>query len=422
MRRAASAVTLFAAAFGLAACVGKTNPATDITSKTARLHAQGYTDDGPATWWWEYDTVKSELGTATDTEICGNPPEADKRCGPAEGGSEANPVHLGQPVSGLTPDTTYYFRACGQDEGEGPTCGNVLSFKTLTEYFVFDRKWGSEGSGNGQFQNPRGIATWRTMVGDFPVTYVYVADTGNNRVQRFGSTGNFINTWGGPGSGNSQFSSPVDVETDASGNVYVVDQHNDRIQKFTSTGSYTLKWGSEGTGNSQFNSPAGVAISGSSVYVTDAENHRVQKFSHTGIFALKWGSEGSGNGQFKFPAGVATDAAGNVYVVDNANHRVQKFTSSGAFVTKWGSQGSGDGQFFAPIGIATDAAGYVYVADYGNHRIQKFTSSGAFVTKWGSQGSGDGRFFQPGGVATSVAGPVYVSDTLNDRIQRFLKE
>ena len=69
-------------------------------------------------------------------------------------------MQLSVRVTGLQPATTYYFRACGQDEGEGPACGGVKNFTTLAgTSYVFDGKWGTEGAGNGQFEAPSGIDT-----------------------------------------------------------------------------------------------------------------------------------------------------------------------------------------------------------------------------------------------------------------------
>jgi len=62
--------------------------------------------------------------------------------------------------------------------------------------------------------------------------WLYVADSSNNRIQKFDATGTFIAAWGVSGTGNGQFAGPTAVATDVSGNVYVTDQGNDRIQKF----------------------------------------------------------------------------------------------------------------------------------------------------------------------------------------------
>jgi tripartite motif-containing protein 71 len=92
--------------------------------------------------------------------------------------------------------------------------------------------------------------------------------------------GAFLTTWGSSGSGNGQFSLPEGVATDGSGHVYVADTNNDRIQKFDASGTFLTTWGSVGSGNGQFDSPIGVATDGSgNVYVADTFNHRIQKFA-----------------------------------------------------------------------------------------------------------------------------------------------
>ena len=47
------------------------------------------------------------------------------------------------------------------------------------------------------------------------------------------------------------------IAADGSGNVYVADTANNRVQKFTSTGTFVTKWGSFGTGDGQFDAPYG---------------------------------------------------------------------------------------------------------------------------------------------------------------------
>jgi sugar lactone lactonase YvrE len=256
---------------------------------------------------------------------------------------------------------------------------------------AFIRSWGGNGSGTGQFLfNLEGIAV--DAAGNVYVTEVSGPNgQGADRIQKFSSSGAFLTKWGSRGSGNGQFSVPSGIATDPAGDVYVADSGNARIQKFDFDGSFISKWGSGGSGNGQFNLPNGIATDAvGNVYVVDSyglapasRNNRIQKFSSDGAFITKWGGTGSGNGQFYAPSDVATDPAGNVYVVDSGNNRIQKFSSDGGFITKWGGKGSGNGRFNFPGGIATDSAGNVYVADTGNNRIQKFTSDGRFITKWG---------------------------------------
>ena len=310
-------------------------------------------------------------------------------------------------LTGLSANTTYYFSAWAI--APFPNGSSEMSFTTLTEAVPpppFAFKWGSEGSGDGQFEYPFGVAVdaWGNA---------YVADWGNYRIQKFTGSGQFITKWGSRGTGDGQFDTPYGIAIDGSGNVYVADFGNYRIQKFTSSGQFITKWGSFGSGDGQFNAMGGIAIDAwGNVYVADS-SPRIQKFTSSGQFIAKWGAFGPGDGEFIAPEGVAVDSAGNVYVVDGGASRVQKFTGSGVFITKWGSYGLGDGQFGNPAGIATNGSGNVYVTDWSYNRVLEFTSSGSYVTKWGSYGSGAGQFISPRGVAVGPSGSVYVADTGN---------
>jgi DNA-binding beta-propeller fold protein YncE len=57
----------------------------------------------------------------------------------------------------------------------------------------------------------------------------------------------YLTQWGTSGSGNGQFNGPAGMALDASGNVYVADLGNNRIQKFTGAGVYLTKWGTLGS-------------------------------------------------------------------------------------------------------------------------------------------------------------------------------
>ncbi|MBV6341335.1 6-bladed beta-propeller [Candidatus Magnetobacterium casense] len=303
------------------------------------------------------------------------------------------------------------------------TSGNVYVADTknyrihkFTSDDKFIAKWGSKGSGDGQFDRPYGITLDNSG-------NVYVADTYNNRIQKFTSDGKFITKWGSFGSGDGQFAYLQGITVDGNSNVYVVDQGNDRIQKFTSDGNFIAKWGSNGSGDGQFAYLQGIAVDGSgNVYVVDQGNGRIQKFTSDGKFITKWGSNGSYDGQFVYLHGIAVDGSGNVYVSDSSNSRINKFTSDGKFITKWGSFGSYDGQFIQPIGIAVDDSGNVYVSDSSNSRINKFTSDGKFIAKLNNWGSGDGQFSRSEGIAVDGSGNVYVVDLGNGRIQKFTSD
>ncbi|MFC2163602.1 6-bladed beta-propeller [Acidobacteriota bacterium] len=289
----------------------------------------------------------------------------------------------------------------------------VLSVSGFGQEYEFVLKWGSMGTGDGQFHYPFDIAVSSE-------NFVYVTDEWNNRVQMFNSNGNYLLEWGSKGWEDGEFYSPTGIDVDSSDNVYVLDYANNRVQKFGKFGNFITKWGSYGSGDGQFDEPIVLAIDpDDNVYVLDQLNNRIQKFDSDGNFITKWGSAGSGDGQFAYPWGMAIDSDYNVYVADTYNERIQKFDSNGTFITKWGSLGSGDGEFIDPIGIAVDIESNIYVVDEGNSRIQKFDSGGNFITKWGSAGPGDGQFNRSRGITVDDEGNVYVVDTYNHRVQKF---
>jgi sugar lactone lactonase YvrE len=294
------------------------------------------------------------------------------------------------------------------------TAGQTTQVNVVLSPFIYNfiTTWGSHGSANAQFETPIGI--WTQSTGE-----TWVADSGNNRVQKFSSDGSFLTKWGSPGSGNGKLNSPQGIAI-SSGNVFVTDTENNRVQKFTVNGGYISKWGDPGTGNGQFMTPIGIAADGAGkLFVVDYGNCRVQVFHEDGSFVQAWGGYGSGDGQFNFPWGVAVDKDGYVYVADTGNNRIQKFRSDGTFVLKYGSPGAGDGQMNNPRGVGVDRYGYVFVADSDNNRIQKYTPGGLFMIRWGQQGTATGSFYDPKGVGCDDSDNLYVLDTVNNRIQKF---
>ena len=58
------------------------------------------------------------------------------------------------------------------------------------------------------------------------------SDSYNIRIQKLDNVGTFLTKWGTYGSGDGQFINPTGVAVDGSGNVFVGDTGNHRIQKF----------------------------------------------------------------------------------------------------------------------------------------------------------------------------------------------
>ena len=249
--------------------------------------------------------------------------------------------------------------------------------------------WGNSGTLGGQFSTPTGIAVDdagfvyvvdrdNNRIEKFDSDGDFVLTWGKDVNQAGGDVCTASDTCqaGTSGSADGQFNIPSGLAVDSAGNVYVADALNDRIQKFSSSGTFIDKWGTHGSANGQFDLPIDVATDSlGEVYVTDSSNNRVQRFTSTGTFLGKWGSAGSAPGQFQSPSRLAIDSQRNVYVSDTGNDRIQVFRPTGAFVKQWGGHGPGDGQFNSPLGIAVGTASRLYVGDANNARVQVFTET-----------------------------------------------
>lgn len=135
--------------------------------------------------------------------------------------------------------------------------------------------------------------------------------------------GHFLGKFGVFGSGDGQFNSPRGVTVSGSF-IYIVDNGNNRVQKFDLNGNFVAKWGTSGSGDGQFNNPQGIAINNSSVFVADTSNSRVQIFDLEGNFINKFGSGGATDGMFNNALKITINKK-TVFVVDLTNNRIQKF-------------------------------------------------------------------------------------------------
>ena len=308
-----------------------------------------------------------------------------------------------------------------------------------TNMFITDANNSRVSKMTPSFATDRQIANSHHAIATDISDNIYVADIGDSRVQKFDSSGNFIRVWGlsGPGTtDDTQLNHPQGLAVDTSNSkVYVADTGNNRIQKYDTDGVYEGWFGKDGSQGSgvhavgtaftpasgaapcEFTAPMGVAVDFSgNIFVADTGNNRIQKFNSSLIWQLSVGATGVTDGLFTNLEGITVDSS-YIYVADTGNNRIQKFTndSNATFVQKWGSAGSADGQFNYPQGI-NNYGGFIYVTDRDNSRIQKFDTNGNFIGKYGTSGNLPGFFNQPHGIVINSAG-VFVTD--NMRVQKF---
>jgi DNA-binding beta-propeller fold protein YncE len=124
--------------------------------------------------------------------------------------------------------------------------------------------------------------------------FVYLSEGFGNLVLKFDpGSGALAGRWGGALGGEpGQLHGPLGVGVDAAGNVYVADSGNWRVQKLGPDGAFLAHWRNcldgdppcqfpdAGDEPGQFMAPRGIAVDGQgSVYVADTANKRVQRLT-----------------------------------------------------------------------------------------------------------------------------------------------
>lgn len=244
---------------------------------------------------------------------------------------------------------------------------------------------------------------------------IYVLDAGHQLVWKFSPNGSVITKWGSLGTGEGQFTLPNSIAVDSNGFVYVAD--TDRLEKFTLDGAYVTQW--------QNIWPTNIATDSSGNVYAAKSGDCIQKYSPSGALLMQIGSYGSGDDKFgQGPVDVCVDAYGTIYTLDYQNPTlyegkteytdtcVKVFAANGTFLYKIGSFGGAtwDGKLNTPCGVAVDKNGNVYVADTGNFRVQKFINNGTYIKQCGTYGSGKLQFENPVNIAVDDSGCIYVAD------------
>ncbi len=283
---------------------------------------------------------------------------------------------------------------------------------------------GSVGIGPQQFSGTMPSPTRLFYKGD----YLYVLDTGNNRIQIWNRlTRQYIGAYGSQGTGDGNFKRPVGLALDPSTNRFAVaDQGNYRIQVFSFDPVVPTNINFEFSfGSYELLKPTDVAIDSlGRFYVTDervstVDESVVEIFNAFGVDVGALATTGSGIGEVHKPGGVCVGPDGLIIVADTENNRVQAFqNSNNVGVLVWPLTGMNDVSFFKPRGVQCGLSGRVYVADTDNSQIRILKHDGSHIATLGSQGYGFNLVMNhPYGVMPVVeSNIVYVADTYNNRV------
>ncbi|CAF0849947.1 unnamed protein product [Adineta steineri] len=299
---------------------------------------------------------------------------------------------------------------------------------------------------------------------------MFIVDTGNSRILKWkvgaSSAVNIAGTNPDGGTLSNQLNNPGSISFSSNGSLFVADTSNNRIQRFiiscpinistttaasvvtttipilTSNCAMTI-WALNATtiagspiGLSDLTStllttPEGVWIgSNDSMYVIDCDTYcRVQIFypgNLEGITIIN-GTAGTDLNQFNGMDGINVDVSGNIYILDSYNARITKWVpgaSTGILVAGGNGLGTSLKALNSPSDFFVEPnTSYIWIADTSNNRIVKWMNASIGVlVAGGTRGTKASQFDGPSGlfVDTSASNTLYVADTNNHRIQKWL--
>jgi hypothetical protein len=288
------------------------------------------------------------------------------------------------------------------------------------------------GEGEHALSDPSGIAV-NSETGD-----VYVVDRGNNRVEWFNSTGTkFEGEFNGSGlllneglnKPPAPLSSPeaIVVDNDAASpsyqDVYVADVGNDAIDKFSATGEY-LGQIATGEGGNPFSGILGVAVDAEGKLWVYQESKEIDDYSGAEPNVFLESRVSAAENKKQADPGLAVDSQDDLYVAHNAplsgEPGIAKLNSKGEVINPPGEVLGGEGP---KRGVAVDLSNNdVYLDSVrenlsnGNHeyQLEEFAAGGTPLETFGAEQFADG-----GGGALAVdssSHDVYVADTSTNSI------
>ena len=220
----------------------------------------------------------------------------------------------------------------------------LASSPALAAEYVSSGTFGGEGSGDGQFNHPAGMAINEIAIGN--TGDVYVVDTENDRVEQFNSTGEYLSKWDGANTAAGSFKfigerekqgiavdnsrEPLDP---SAGDVYVLDAGHGAIDQFTPEGT-----------------PTGLEIKGTCPHSGKCSAGELIPFK--------------GN-----LAGIAVDPKGDLWLSEDGSESLDEFDSAGTF-----EQSIPLGRYPEP-GLAVDSKGDQYVVQ-PNGEVLKYHAGG----------------------------------------------
>jgi DNA-binding beta-propeller fold protein YncE len=203
---------------------------------------------------------------------------------------------------------------------------------------------------------------------------LFITDRAGQTVEKWTLDGKRLLTIGEKGKSapkysNEPFNMPQSAAVSANGDIFVADgEGNAAIHKYSADGTHLLTWGGHGSGETEFGLPHGLWINpAGEVVVADRGNNRISFFDQAGTFSRAWSEiDGCDN--------LFMDDAGSVFVSSTRHHDLRIYSPEGELVSSWGGpeRSTEPGMFSGSHGMWTDSAQNLYVSEAFGKRIQKF--------------------------------------------------
>jgi len=160
--------------------------------------------------------------------------------------------------------------------------------------------------------------------------------------------------------------------------LYVADTGNYRIQVFTTTGEFMFSFGKKGVGDGQFQKPYDIAIEQNMIFVTDPKNKRIQVFDLDGNFISKFSPS---HDNLRYPSEI-TVSEDRIFLTDTKKAGIFVYDLDGNPITEFDSKG--DGEKDESSNDLLTYGNHLLVVDGENNRIQVFDFEGNYIQMFGA--------------------------------------
>lgn len=265
-----------------------------------------------------------------------------------------------------------------------------------------DLRFGMGGKACSEFENPSAVAVDRHG-------RIYIADTGNRRIDVFDREGTPIAAFGQAARGDTEFRNLCALAVAPDDSILGLDCETRWITRFDRSGRRLGNLG----GPERLMAPTAVAVApDGSILVPDVGQHALLRFDQTGVLVTRAGTAGEGPGQFVRPQAIAAGSDGTIYVVDS--DRVQRFSAQLEYQHQWSAPRAG-----AAVAVADADGGAVYVIDPVQARVQRYAPDGRAEWMLGAGADDASKLLRPVALTTDAAGSLYVLDGGRNQLFRY---